>query len=498
MKDITVGHILSKTSFIRGIQCPRSLYLDRYHPELRDEPDPYLQDIFQQGIDTGILARGLFPGGVEASPEESGNYLQAARRTKELISDGVTVIYEAAFQHEGVLCLADILVRTSDGWDVYEVKSSTKVSDVYLLDGSLQYHVINGAGININNFFIVYINKKYVRNGALDIHSLFISRSIKKYIKKNQKDITNKIFEMKKVLASDEMPDAEIGEHCRRPYRCDFTEYCWRHIPENSVFDIIQIGHKAFSLYRKGILKMEDVPEDFPLSNAQRLQIECLQSGEDYINYGSIKEFLDQISYPLYFMDFETFNNPVPLYDNVGPYKYIPFQYSLHYRKNKGEGIKHYEYLAEPGTDPRREFIERLLEDTAHSGDILVYNKSFESARLRELAEYFPEYRHEIDALIVRIIDLMIPFQKKYYYSPAMKGRYSIKYVLPALMPDMSYSDMIIGNGREAMKAFESLKNEGDENRKNEIRGSLLDYCKMDTLALVKLLEKLEEIAEEV
>jgi hypothetical protein len=192
-------------------------------------------------------------------------------------------------------------------------------------------------------------------------------------------------------------------------------------------------------------------------------------------------------------MDFEAFMPAVPLYENSKPYQFIPFQYSLHYMEKKNGGLDHSEFLAETGSDPRLEFLERLLVDTLKDGDILVYNKGFETARLAELARDFPQYQGDIKDLILRIIDLMIPFQKKYYYTPEMKGRYSIKYVLPALIRELNYKNMTIGHGRDAMNAYESLQYENDKKKTAETRKALLEYCKMDTLALVKLLGKLEE-----
>jgi hypothetical protein len=486
-------HILSKSTFIRGMQCPKSLYLNKFRPELRDETSMDQQDIFQRGIDVGILARDLFPGGIDCNPGEHGNYIESAGYTKKLIDEGTGVIYEASFIYDDILCLLDILVRENGAWNAYEVKSSTKISDTFIMDASLQYYVINGSGLDLENFYIVYIDNGYFRRGDLDINKLFTERSVGRTIKNNQNDVRASIGRFKAILRDDKMPDIDIGEHCTRPYLCDFKGHCWKHIPAYSVFDIPQIGYKAFSLYKNGIINIADIPESYPLNDAQKLQIKCHKTNQSFIDRESIKSFIDTVSYPLYFMDFEAFMPAVPLYENSKPYQFIPFQYSLHYMEKKNGGLDHSEFLAETGSDPRLEFLERLLVDTLKDGDILVYNKGFETARLAELARDFPQYQGDIKDLILRIIDLMIPFQKKYYYTPEMKGRYSIKYVLPALIRELNYKNMTIGHGRDAMNAYESLQYENDKKKTAETRKALLEYCKMDTLALVKLLGKLEE-----
>ena len=193
-------------------------------------------------------------------------------------------------------------------------------------------------------------------------------------------------------------------------------------------------------------------------------------------------------------MDFETFQPAVPLFDNSRPYQQIPFQYSIHYKESKESQITHYEFLAEQGEDPRQKFVKNLLEDTSSKGDIIVYSKTFEITRLKEIANDFPAYAEQIEERISRIKDLMIPFRQKYYYSPEMKGSYSIKAVLPALVPELSYDELEINEGGLASIAFETLQIETDLIIIAEIKAQLLEYCKLDTLAMVRILEKLENI----
>jgi hypothetical protein len=451
--------------------------------------------IFKRGTDVGKLAQQLYPGGTDASPKSQFEYDKAVKLTKELLEDKQKTIYEASFNFSDVLSVADIVVNEKLGLKVFEVKSSTSISETYIRDAALQYWVIFNCGYKIKDFSITYINNQYTRNGELELDKLFITESVLKLILPLQKWVEENVNRFKKVLAKKVIPKIDIGEHCYDPYTCGFYEYCRKHIPENSIFDLSGVHlNKKYDLYRSGIIKLKYVPADVDLSKNARLQLDVYKNKKDLINKQAIKEFLSDLNYPLYFMDFETFQPAVPMFDNSKPYMQIPFQYSLHYKKNKKSKIDHYEFLAETGNDPRIKFIENLLRDTKGQGDILTYNKSFEVLRLKEISEAFPKYKKEIEERISRVKDLMLPFQKKYYYTHQMQGSYSIKYVLPALIPELSYENLEINEGGLASITFESLYFETDLMRIADIRKNLLEYCKLDTFAMVKLLEKLESL----
>ena len=489
------SHLLSKSSFIRGVQCEKHLYLYKFHYNEMDQLSEMQKAIFKRGTDVGKLAQQLYPGGIDASPKTQFEYDKAVKLTKELLEKKQKIVYEASFNFSDVLAVADIVVNEKSGLKVYEVKSSTSISETYIRDAALQYWVISNCGYKIKDFSITYINNQYVRNGKLDLEELFITESVLKQIIPLQKWVEENVVRFKKVLARRSIPVIDIGEHCYDPYTCGFYEYCRKHIPENSIFDLSGIHlNKKYDLYRQGIIKLEDIPDDANLSKNAKLQLDVYRSKKDLIDRKAIKEFLSDLNYPLYFMDFETFQPAVPMFDNSKPYMQIPFQYSLHYKKNKKSKVEHFEFLAEIGNDPRIKFIENLLHDTKSVGDILTYNKSFEVLRLKEIADVFPKYKEEIEERISRVKDLMIPFQKKYYYTSKMQGSYSIKYVLPALSPDLSYENLEINEGGLASIAFESLYYETDLMRIADIRNNLLEYCKLDTLAMVKILEKLESL----
>lgn len=486
-------HLLSKSSFIRGIQCEKHLYLYKYHYDEMDEISEMQKAIFKRGIEVGKLAQQLFPGGVDLSPESHSDYGQSLIRTKECLNSSQTVIYEAAFQTDEVLSVADILLNENDGLKIYEVKSSPSVTDVYLIDAALQYWVITKSGYKVKDFSIIYINNQYVRFGELDLNQLFKVESVLDEIIPMQSWIEENIIRLKNILKQNEIPNIDIGEHCYSPYVCGFYNYCRKHIPENSVFELSGVHlNEKYELYRQGIISIDDISDDFKLPRSAKIQVDVFKNGKELIDTEGIKNFLKDINYPVYFMDFETFQPAIPMFDNSRPYMQIPFQYSLYYLKNKESELNHYEFLADATADPRIPFIENLIRDLDKQGDILVYNKSFEIKRLNEIAEAFPQYREQIDKVISRVKDLIIPFQKKFYYTNEMKGSYSIKYVLPALVPELNYSALEINEGGLASLTFESLFGEKDLEIINNKRKNLLEYCKLDTFAMVKILEKLE------
>ncbi|MFY9310205.1 MAG: DUF2779 domain-containing protein [Bacteroidia bacterium] len=490
-------HILSKSTFLRGLQCSKSLYLYKNFIQLRDPVSPEQKAIFNRGNNVGILAQQLFPGGIDATPEKRSDNLAAVEKTQQLIASGVEIIYEAAFQHEQVLAILDILVKKDNQWYAYEVKSSSKISNTYLLDASLQYWVITKSGLDLSDISLVTINNQYVRKGALNVQELFSITSVLKDALRNQPLIEEKIQLFMLVTANARMPEIAIGEHCFSPYSCDFMGTCWKNVPKNSVFEITGVPKaELFNLYHNGFKTINEIPESNTLNKNANIHVQSVKQGEARVDKAAIKEFLDKISYPLFFMDFETFMPAVPIYNNTKPYQHIPFQYSLHYKKEKDAPVEHIDFLAEQGTDPRKAFLESLLKHTEAPGTILVFDTLMERNVLNGLKKDFPEHTAEIDNRLSRMIDLMQPFQERSYYHPAMKNSHSIKNILHALIPEMAYTDLKISSGSIAMIAFEQLQTETDIFKIIQTREELTEYCKLDTLAMVKIFEILEKQVE--
>ena len=487
---------LSKSTFIRGLQCEKSLYLYKHHYRLKDSTPSSLQAVFDQGTNVGLLAQELFPYGVDASPENHFKMVESVGKTLKFISQGESIIYEATFLYNDVLAALDILVKDEEGWKAYEVKSSTKVSETYIKDAAIQYYTITNSGIDIKDISIVHINNQYTKDGELDIHQLFTIESVYDQVLEFLPRIPNEVKRLKNVIESPEVPNVDIGNHCSDPYDCDFKGTCWKHIPDYSVFNISRLNKdKKFDLYNQGVIKLDDIDlSQTDLNPNQVLQVQSEVNGTTHIDVEEIRNFTNGLNYPLYFLDFETIGPAVPKYNGSRPYQQLVFQYSLHIQETAASDTKHREYLASPKEDPRIGFIEQLIDNCGSSGDIIVYNIGFEKGKLNDLIDIFPVYSNELRGIINRLRDLMIPFQQKWYYTPEMKGSYSIKQVLPALVPELSYNSLEINEGGNASNTFLAMVNGTFKGNEAQTRQNLLEYCKMDTYAMVKILEKLNEI----
>ncbi|HME45216.1 MAG TPA: DUF2779 domain-containing protein [Syntrophorhabdales bacterium] len=484
---------LSKSLFIRGLQCHKSLYLDRYQPELKDEVSEEKQAIFDSGIEVGKLARDLFPGGVEV-PYEGLSLQEQLDMTAAEIQKGTQTIYEAAFSYDNVFMKADILHKGKGGWELYEVKQSTEVKEVYVHDVALQYHVLEGSGLPVSKAFIVHINNQYVRRGAIKVDKLFALEDLSGRVKDKQVFVAEELGRMRNMLTR-ALPVIDIGAWCDDPYECDFKGHCWQHIPEDSVFTLKGKGADQFDLYRQGIIRLEQVPLHL-LNAAQRMQVEFFLQKKESVNKEAVREFLDTLWYPLYFLDFETFMSPIPPFDGTRPYQQIPYQFSIHFLEHEGAELQHYEFLAAPNVDPREELTRRLVAEIPDDACVVAYNSSFEARILKELAEWLPKYASTIEKIVSNMRDLMAPFRRRDVYHWRMKGSYSQKEVLPALVPDLSYEGMEVADGGMAMQAYFTMCGAKDPSEVNRIRSSLLEYCKLDTLGMVRLLEKLREFVQ--
>jgi len=483
---------LSKSLFIRGRQCHKSLWLHKNRPELRDEISDAQQAIFQNGTNVGILAQQLFPGGIEV-PYDGLTHQQQIERTKSEIDKGIETIYEATFLHDGIFVKADILHHGERSWEIYEVKGSTEVKDVYLFDAALQYHTLTGAGLAICKASIVHINNEYTRYGDLDVNQLFTINDVTRRVQELQPIVMDEIADQRRMLAGD-IPAIDIGKQCDDPYPCDFKGHCWRHIPDDSVFDLRGRGANKFALYRQGIIRQTDIPLKM-LNSRQRFQVESTINQQDRLDEKRVKQFLDGLWYPLCFLDFETVNPAVPPFDGCRPYEKMSFQYSLHILDNAASKLRHLEYLAEPGIDPRRDLLESMLERIPQDACIIAWNQSFEISVIRGLAELFPEHREWVVQLIDNFRDLMQPFKNRDIYLWEAKGSYSIKPILPLLVPELSYKDLEgVANGGDAMDAYYKMNRAVDAGELATIRTQLLEYCKRDTEAMVRILEKMQHL----
>lgn len=483
---------LSKSQYIRGLQCHKALWLYRHRRDLMPETPPSLQLIFDQGHRIGELARRWFAGGILIEPDYR-KIPEALKATRAAAADGVPSIFEAAAIHDRVLVRPDVLIRRGGSWDLVEVKGSTEVKEVYVEDAAVQRYVLDGGGFQVRRCFLMHINNQYVRRGAVEPDKIFTMADITKDVAALQRHIPARVAAMHKVLALKAPPKIDIGSHCSDPYDCDFVSHCWRHIPDYSVFNLVRVRQeKVAALMDRGVLHVRDIPEDFPLTATQKLQVAVEKSGRPHIERKAIADMLREPKYPLYYLDFETISPAIPPYDGLRPFQQMPFQASLHVQKARGGTVEHFEFLGDAKNDPRPALTEFLVRRIGGRGSVVAYNAAFEGSRLAELAEAYPKHAKALLSMKARLWDLAAPFRSGTYLHPEFQGSYSIKAVLPALVAGMSYEGMAIANGGDASIAYLNLM-EGtlppDEARRTI--AALKRYCGQDTLAMVKLLERL-------
>ena len=480
---------LSKSLILKGLQCPKALWLSKNPPNFDFPPQPDLQAKFQLGTDVGILAQQLFPGGIEV-PYAGLSFPAQLARTKQLIDSGAEIIYEASFSFSAIFVKVDILVRDGDTWQIHEVKMGTGVKPVNLDDVAIQQYVLAGCGLTVSRAFLVHINNSYLRKGEIKLNKLFTSVDISRKVAARQQSMPEIVGELRGSIRESAEPDIDIGPHCNDPYECDFIPYCWRHLPDNSVFDLRGTGVNKFDYYQQGLISFAELPLD-KLNQKQRQQVEATLNQQDFTDSAKVKEFLDTLWYPICHLDFETFNSPIPKFAGTRPYQLVPFQFSIHIQQQAGDQPQHFSFLAAPDDDPRRELSEQLLAVIPVAACVLTYNQTFEKSVLRTLAEQFPDLAEAIQLRIENIRDLIVPFRRRDVYRWQMAGSYSLKEVLPALVPELSYAGLQIADGMAAMQAYHQMCALDDPLARAELRRDMLEYCRMDTLAMVKIVEVL-------
>ncbi len=490
---------LRKSKYCKGVQCPKILWMDVHMSEKAKYGDESAMKI---GTKVGELARNYF--GEYELVEFNLDKAIMVSDTKKLLETGSgnRTIAEASFYYDGLFCSVDLLRIQGQECSVVEVKSSTEVKNIYIDDVAFQYYVLTKCGVKIKDVAIMHIDSSYCRHGNLELDKLFVVEDYTEAVKEKYQEVEDNVRRIRLFQENaTEESEKDIALYCEVPYVCAYYDYCRRHIPEKSVFDIKGLfASKKYEYYNQGIISFEDIIRLKPkLSDKQFQQVETeYYKKPDVIKLDEIKTFLETLQYPLYHLDFETFQQAIPEFEGLHPYEQIPFQYSLHIEFEDGR-LKHKEFLAKEGIDPRRAIAESLCKDIPVDVCVLAFNMSFERGVLAHLADTFPDLADHLLAIRDNIHDLMIPFQKQYYYTRAMRGSYSIKYVLPALFPndpELDYHSLEgIHNGGEASSAFADLENKSPEDIEN-VRRNLLKYCGLDTYAMVKVLSRLREVCK--
>jgi predicted RecB family nuclease len=482
---------LSKSKFMAGRQCLNRLHLSIHAPELAAQPDESDQAIIEQGREVGLLARQMFPGGVAV---ESKSREEAIRATQELVGNrDATAIFEGAFESQNVFVRVDILHRRQDRrWRLIEVKSTTEVKDHHLEDVAIQHRVVTRSGVDLAASCLAHVSRDYVyEGGPIDASRFFKIRNLTRQVERLQSELTVQLRSEFRVLAMPEAPNIPAGRHCSNPFTCEFFDHCNPPIPEDHILRLPRIHASTVAkLVALGVQSIQDIPENYPLTERLRRACASVQMGEPWYS-PEIGEELRKLKYPLYFADFETVNPALPRFVGMRPYDQIPFQWSVHVQREPGVAPEHFEFLATDRNDPRPAFISALCDVLGDCGSIVVYSQQFESQRLLDLASWLPEFSGRIAKIQRRLWDLL-PVVRNHVYHPAFAGSYSLKSVLPALVPSMTYDGMTVADGQAAGVAWGSLIQSGlDRYERERIRKALLEYCGQDTLALLELTHRL-------
>lgn len=482
---------LSKSKILTGLQCVKALYLQIHQPELAVEVSSGQQALFDQGKEVGLAAQKQFLGGVTIDAPYYDSEL-AIQQTKEAIDSGANTIYEATFKSSDVVAKIDILHRNNPegDWHIIEVKSSTGVKDVHYQDVAAQVFVANGSGLQIAKSYVMHLNNKCVWP---DASNLFVMTEVTDQVSEIVNIISEETSKLKAMVNSSVAPEIDIGPYCNEPYECAFKSHCWKHIPSPSVFEIPRINEKAWEYYSAGIISLDH--DGIDETGKRRKQIDAAVSGKRWVDAKGIKKELSKWEWPLHYLDFETINFAIPKYAGTRPYQQVPFQFSCHVQASLNSEVTHHEYLHLEPTDPRKLFVENLLRAVNDSGNIVAYNKAFESGCILRLADEFPEHAVSLKKIAARLVD-PLPLFQNYVYDREFRGSFSLKAVAPAILgKGASYDGMEVADGGAAQCTFIKIigMKPGDAERE-QLASELRKYCKKDTKVMVELVAWLRDV----
>ena len=483
---------LSKSRFLSGRQCELRLWLEANKPSLEPAKDAMRTALEETGIAVGTLARERYPQGILVEPS-SNEFDAALALTATLLErDDVLAIFEAAFTHGGVNIRADILLRGEDNqWDLVEVKSGTRCKAVHELDLALQMWVINGAGVNIQRASVLTLNRDYVwAGGSLDLEQLFRCHERTDEASAFLDEIPDDASYFKDLVRAKNAPEIEPGPQCHSPYPCPFFIHCDAEqvSPEWPLSALPALGAKRReALEEMGIDDIRDIPEDFQLGVLQGVARDAVLAGEELI-HGDLRGHLQAVKFPVYSLDFECMSPAIPRFYRSRAYDQIPFQFSVHVEQVDGT-LHHLDYLHADASDPRPAVAQALVDALGNHGTVVVYSR-FEHSVIEALIESVPALSDALAAIQSRIWDLHAVIRATYYH-PEFRGSFSLKRVVPTLVPSLDYTDLTIADGATAGALFENAMTLGDESEREQTALALRQYCERDTLALVRVRQTL-------
>lgn len=474
---------LSKSRLMAFKQCPKRLWLYVHRHDLQEFSEETEQR-FQIGFQVGDIARSLHPDGILIEGE---NLVEALELTRQALAEHPDrPLFEATFQRDNVLVRADVLLPEVGGYRLREVKASTKVKDEHYKDCAIQAWVIGGS-VTITGVELAHVDNTFVYPGGGHYQGLLKPQVLDTDLADLLPRVPDWIAEARAVLAGTE-PAIVPGDQCSTPYDCPFQNYCIGDQPQVdyplSCLPQLQ-GGRLQGLIDLGIEDVPHIPDDYGLTENQARVARVIKSGEAERDL-AIQTIMSEFGYPRYYLDFETTQVAVPIWPGTRPYQQLLLQWSCHV-ENAAHELMHHAFLAQGFDDPRRAFAEKLINTLGDTGPVFVYNQAFEATRLSELAKLFPDLKVAIEAIIMRIVDLL-PLTRQYYCHPNMKGSWSIKAVLPTIAPELAYDDLEIGDGGAAMGAWREICHpDTADSRRAKLYADLAEYCALDTQALVRL-----------
>lgn len=488
---------LSKSQYMRGLQCPKSLWLFKKRKQFLSPPDAAQQHVFDQGNEVGNLAQSLYPNG-KVAYEEGQPFAARFSITLSLLKQQCPAIFEASFKHGNLMCMVDILKFNGQSWDIIEVKSSTQQKEEHIEDLAFQYAVLKACGLEVGSIQLMVLNRDYIRGKSFDVKDYFNIYDLSQEIEAKQEELFTNLNLLSKSASSYQEPHIEIGEHCIKPYTCDAKAYCWQGLEKDSVFQLTHLSWKErFELYQQGYRKLSELPISDPKVQENTITQTLVQSHQkqsSHIDIPALQDFIENIAYPIAYLDFETISSAIPLFEGTKAYQQIPFQFSCHLKNSPFDQASHHEFIADPTKDPRKSFLKALLKALPQHASIMVYNAEFEAKILSQLQDWFPEASESLESMKNRLVDLMIPFKEKVYYDPQFQGRFSIKVTYPSLVNTTAYANLNISDGLSASLSYLACIKSKEGSQKFEgIKADLLAYCEQDTWAMVELFEALQK-----
>lgn len=449
--------MISKSDYMLFLKHPAWLWVKKNAPSKLPPVDDNTQAMFDAGHAFEPYAESLFPEGVSLGFADYDEYRTLPERTLEAIESGAHVLFQPRFNWGDFTCICDIVKFVDDGVaDLYEIKASTSAKTEHEFDLAFQAAVLEGSGYKVRNVFVVHVNNQYVRNGEIEAEKITTITDVTEKVRARSEATSKYMPMVVNVAKQSTMPDpdpnlAKLG-----------SKKDWLKVYENIA---------------------PQTPKVWPQETAPT------------INREAILQFLGGLQYPLYFLDYETLMSLIPYFDGLRPYQQVPFQYSLHLLQTPDASLEHKEYLHQANSNPSRPLTEQLISDVGDVGTVLVWYEGFEKSRNSELGDMIPEYKQAMESLNGRVVDLMTPFKEKWYDDPRFEGSASIKKVLPVLCPELSYKTLGIQEGASAQRLWmEAVLDGTRDGEKEQILKDLVEYCKLDTLAMVEIFNKLRNI----